>query len=167
MPCKCPSWARICPLSGAISQQRQEGGVQHPKNGTFTDPGFSIASLGLNFFRSFEHRSPHETYHVDPRGPTWLTWPSCWVTLVTPGLRFATSQQQLRPVSDGSVGPFSSHFEVILSITSTLRGYVGILWCPLWLGWCLNGTFRYSWSETDQTHTDTRAYVYIYIYRIR
>ena len=127
MPCKCPSWARICPLSGAISQQRHEGGVQHPKNGTFTDPGFSIASLGLNFFRSFEHRSPHETYHVDPRGPTWLTWPSCWVTLVTPGLRFATSQQQLRPVSDGSVGPFSSHFEVILSITSTLRGYVGIL----------------------------------------
>jgi hypothetical protein len=126
-------------------------------------PRFFNRLFRPKLFRSFEHRSPHETYHVDPRGPTWLTWPSCWVTLVTPGLRFATSQQQLRPVSDGSVGPFSSHFEVILSITSTLRGYVGILWCPLWLGWCLNGTFRYSWSETDQTHTDTRAYVYIYI----
>ena len=85
MPCKCPSWARICPLSGAISQQRHEGGVQHPKNGTFTDPGFSIASLGLNFFRSFEHRSPHETYHVDPRGPTWTHVADVAIMLGDPG----------------------------------------------------------------------------------
>ena len=106
-------WVRICPPQCS----------SHPKNGTekptpvFQSLNIASTFLGAWFHgkrhrksmksRSFEHRSPHETY----LGPTWTHVADVaimlrsWVTLVTPGLRFATSQQPtLRPVSDGFCG---------------------------------------------------------------